>query len=100
MAPQIAAFPTAEETVGQHDETATLLDRAADFIRSWTARDVPLTMAQVLDLWRLAERELEATTPGSEAWVEASEHFIAARSEHRRLFEVAAVKSESLRRLG
>ena len=54
-------------------------------------------MGRVLLLWRAAERDLEAATPGSEAWNSASARFLVARSEYQRMFSLAAVGAEGLR---
>jgi hypothetical protein len=98
MSPQVAALPIAEQTVELRADGGALLDRAAAVFRSWAAGDLDNTIGHVLAAWRMSERDLDATTPGSDAWNEASERFLAARSEYRRLFELAAVNAEALRR--
>jgi len=98
MSPEVAALPTANDGEVAPLDPSALLDRAAAFIRSLAGSDRPPTMGRVLALWRLAERELDLSTPGSDAWNAASERFLAARSDYQRLFEVAVLNADSLRR--
>jgi hypothetical protein len=100
VSPDVAAFPLSNGAVGEHLDAGTLLDRAAAFVRSLGAGDSHFTIGHALGLWRLAERDLDAATPGSDAWLGASERFVAARSEYHRLFDLAAADADGLRRIG
>lgn len=95
---EIAAFPATEGSADLSVGTGMHEGLVATFFRWWTDSDATPTMASVLAMWRRAERDLDAATPGSDSWTEASERFIAARSEYRRLFTLAAAEAESLRR--
>jgi hypothetical protein len=100
MTSPAATLPTNTATALAPVDAGAFLDRAAAFIRSWGARDEPMTMSHVLALWRAAERDLDMATPGSDSWIEASGRFLAARAEYQRMFAHAAASAESLRRMG
>jgi hypothetical protein len=100
MPPDAATLPRVDGAVGELHDAGTLLDRAAAFVRSLSVSDAPVTIGHTLELWRVAERDLDIATPGSDAWLGASERFVAARSEYHRLFDVAAGDADGLRRIG
>ena len=97
---QATALPATGQAIGPDVDSGAFLGRASAFIRSWTAPDAPRPMAWVLAAWRLAEHDLDRSTPGSDAWNDATDRFLAAGAEYRRLFELAAADAGPLRRIG
>lgn len=95
---ELAPFPTTDTAVELRVGTGAPAGLVSTLLRWWTDRDATPTIATVLATWRLAERDLDAATPGSDPWNEASERFVAARSEYLRLFTLAAADADSLRR--
>jgi hypothetical protein len=80
-------------------DSDSLLERLAAGVRAWVAPEPAPSIARVLFLWRRAEHDLDALSPGSDAWNAAGERFLAARAEYQRLFALAAMDAEGLRRV-
>ena len=90
--------PLSTPADGVQADVGALVDRAVVFIRSLGLTQVASpTIGNVLAVWRLAERDLESTTPGSVPWNDASERFVLARAEYRRLFDEASATADGLR---
>ena len=96
MSTQTATFPTGASIIDR-DAGSLGLDRLGASIHDLIWGAPAPSMGRVLLLWRAAERDLEAATPGSEAWNSASAQFLVARSEYQRMFSLAAVGAEGLR---
>jgi len=98
MALDLGPLTRSSTTADLQAEVGTWVDRARGFMRSLSASGIPPTIGSVLSAWRVAERDLEATTPGSVAWMDASERFVLARAEYHRLFTDAVSHADDLRR--
>ena len=98
MALDLAPLVTSTTTADVQADVGALVDRAVAFIRSFSTSETPPTIGRVLAAWRIAERDLEATTPGSETWTQAMERFVLARAEYHRLFTDAVSRADDLRR--